>query len=539
MKILPHEIVYAITFFFTGGLILVAWPRRHTTGGWFFIGQLLALLIWVLGLFFEAISTTLPAKILWSQIAYFGFTPAISLFFLFVLAYTQQTKIRASIIVSVFILPAIVLLAVWTNQWHHLVWTGFEWGDPRYNILIYHHGFLYFLFMIYIYILALYGLAILIRKIRQSEPPFRSQLIIITISSLFPIISGSLYAFNVALVPGMDTSPFGFLLTNIALAFGFSSFQLLDLVPVARDVLIKQVQDGLVVIDWQNRIVEINQSAKTLLGLKGNDLLGKNFQELLPWSIDPKKLSYRNQPTEFSLSESAKKYLDLQVSSLVPHSETPSGYLLVFRDISARKQIELQLQTANTALHEQIDEINHLQSLLQEQATHDSLTGLHNRRLIDEILTQQVEKARVHGQPYSLLIMDIDHFKNINDDFGHQAGDAILEKFGTCILGSTRSIDFSCRLGGDEILIAFQNMALTEAKKKANLLRKKLEAIVLKKDDQTVRATVSIGIATFPAHGENVEGLMSRADKAMYLAKERGRNQVVTAEELPEFQAEG
>ena len=529
MQILPHEIVYAIIFFFTSGLILIAWPKRHTIGATFFIGQSAALLIWVTGLFCEALSTTFASKILWSQISYIGFVAVTPFFFLFILAYTSQARVDKSTIIGIFIVPALILLAAWTNQWHHLLWSNFFWGSIRYNILIYEHGILFYLHIIFIYILVFYGLALLLQKIPKSLPPFRSQLIIIFISGLFPIISGSLYIFNIDLVQGMDTSSFGFLLTNLLLAFGFARYQLLDLVPVARDLLISRFQDGMIVIDWKNRIVEINQNAKDLLKISAANPIGENFQELIPFPVNPEELSRQNQSTEYCLSEDLNEYIELRISSLVPHSFNPPGYLMVFRDISAQKQIELQLKNANESLHNQIDEINNLQELLKEQATHDPLTGLYNRRLTDEVLNQQLEHSRLHNQPYSILIMDIDHFKNINDEYGHQTGDAMLQEYGDCILVSTRTNDFSCRLGGDEVLMAFQNMPLAEAEKKAEVIRTKLQEIVLEKENKIISTTVSIGIATFPDHGDNVKELVNCADQALYLAKERGRNQVVTA----------
>jgi len=529
MQILPHEVIYIITFFFTWAIFLLAWPRRHTSGGYFLLGHLASLAIWVFGLYFEAISYSITTKILWSQISYLGFTAVTPFFLLFVFAYTDQKSPKMSTAIGLFIMPILIDIAAWTNQWHHLLWTNFHWGSIQYNVLVYEHGPYYFIHLIYIYILVFFGLAHLFLKIQKNLPPFRSQLIIIFISGIFPLVSGSLYAFNINPVQGMDISSFGFLLTDIMLSLGFAHYQLLDLVPVARDTLIREIQDGILVLDWKNRIVEINQNAKILLNLVGENPIGKNYQELINFPIDLLQMSHQGFSSEYCLSPETNKYIELQVSNLAPLSSSPPGYLLVIRDISIRKQVELKLKQANEDLQKQIDEINHLQEMLKDQATHDSLTNLNNRRLMDEVIAHQLEQAHIHGKPFSILVLDIDHFKNINDYYGHQIGDTMLAEIGKCILSLTRLDDFACRIGGDEILMAFQNMGSKAANKKAEEIRKKLQSIVLNRESLLISTTVSIGIATFPEDGNSTKELINRADQAMYVAKEKGRNQVIAA----------
>jgi diguanylate cyclase (GGDEF)-like protein/PAS domain S-box-containing protein len=203
------------------------------------------------------------------------------------------------------------------------------------------------------------------------------------------------------------------------------------------------------------------------------------------------------------------------------------GTFGISRDITDRKLAEDNLRSQAHRLQNQIEEINLLQEQLKDQATHDSLTGLFNRRMMDQILSQQLENCKELNQEFVILVIDIDQFKRINDEFGHLVGDTILAEFGKCIIASTRSDDFSCRLGGDEILMAFQKMSMKEAKNKAEIIRKKLGAISVRRDDQKISATVSIGIASFPSHGITVNELINRADEALYIAKEKGRNQVV------------
>jgi len=173
-RLLPHEIIYIITIIAATTVFLLAWPRRHTYGGTYFVCHLIALIIWVIGLFFEAISIESSTKIFWSQFSYFGVVSVTPFLFLFVLAYTSQEKVKPLLTVALFIIPVIVVAAAWTNPYHHLLWTSFRWGSSFYNILVYEHGFMFYINVVYIYSLIFIGIFSLVRKILNSLPPFRS-----------------------------------------------------------------------------------------------------------------------------------------------------------------------------------------------------------------------------------------------------------------------------------------------------------------------------------------------------------------------------
>lgn len=523
-RLLPHEIIYIVTAILAAAVLLLAWPRRKAPGGIYFIYHLIALMIWVICLLFEAASIEQNTKILWSQISYIGVVTVAPFFFCFVLAYTNQSELKANFIISLFVPPILVLIAAFTNSYHHLLWPSFTWGSPEYNILIYGHGFVYYVNIIYIYSLIFFGVIQLVRKITTSKPPFRSQLVVILIGIFFPILSGMLYTLRIDPVPGMDISAFGFLITNLLLVLGFTRYQLLDLVPVAHDVLISRFQDGMIVVDWQNRIVEINDHASKLIRLDQTNVLGKKLEGVIAWHLNLEEMSRSKSLTEFKVGNEANEFIDLQVSSLNPVSDTPPGYLLVLRDISDQKAAELSLQKANRELMDQIHEINRLQKLLEDQATHDTLTGLYNRRLMDEILSSQLAQSERSGTPLSIIVLDIDHFKEINDSFGHQIGDEFLKEYGKSIRSTIRKGDFACRLGGDEFLIAFPNMEISQALKKANDLRLLLHNIVISYEKTLVRTTCSLGVASFPQHGATIAQVINAADQALYSAKEKGRN---------------
>lgn len=171
-----------------------------------------------------------------------------------------------------------------------------------------------------------------------------------------------------------------------------------------------------------------------------------------------------------------------------------------------------------------------LESELEEMATRDPLTGLYNRREMSKVLEEELERTRRYQRSMAVLWIDFDHFKDVNDTFGHAAGDSVLRSVSRLLLGSVRSVDSIGRFGGEEFVIVLPEMGLAEAQDTAERLRQKVaEKRQPLGNDQTVPLTISVGVAVYPDHGQTVSTLCAAADNAMYLAKDRGRNCVALA----------
>lgn len=171
-----------------------------------------------------------------------------------------------------------------------------------------------------------------------------------------------------------------------------------------------------------------------------------------------------------------------------------------------------------------------LRESLREQSIRDSLTGLFNRRFLDEFLVREVARAERKTRQLSMIALDIDHFKRINDSFGHSAGDTVLQKVGTILRAHVRSTDVASRIGGEEFLLVLAESPLPLAAKRAEDIRNAIYEMSLKYENRDLgRVTASFGVAAFPEHGRTAEALIRAADKALYEAKHAGRNQVVSA----------
>jgi diguanylate cyclase (GGDEF)-like protein len=167
---------------------------------------------------------------------------------------------------------------------------------------------------------------------------------------------------------------------------------------------------------------------------------------------------------------------------------------------------------------------------LRNQSIRDALTGMFNRRFMEESLERELRRAARNNQSVALLMIDIDHFKQFNDTFGHQAGDSLLRAFGNFLKQRTRGQDVACRYGGEEFLVILADAAVEGACQRAEILRKELTELMVQHAGQSLAAiSVSIGVAACPNHGITAEELVHAADQALYRAKHEGRNRVVVA----------
>jgi diguanylate cyclase (GGDEF)-like protein len=201
-----------------------------------------------------------------------------------------------------------------------------------------------------------------------------------------------------------------------------------------------------------------------------------------------------------------------------------------FRDAKSTQQLKHTIERLVDQLSLSLTNIE-LRERLENMALRDGLTGLYNRRFLDEMLEHELAKLRRNGRPAALMLVDVDHFKRFNDTYGHQAGDEALRKVGAALLSAVRASDVVCRYGGEEFLVFLPECEAEEATAKAEALRAAVAAIALRVGgEQIPPISASFGVAMFPLAGDSRTGLVQLADRALYRAKDAGRNRVMMAE---------
>lgn len=273
-------------------------------------------------------------------------------------------------------------------------------------------------------------------------------------------------------------------------------------------------QDAIVMVDDAGNVTYWNPAAEQILGYKASEVIGKNLHHL----IIPE--NYRSQyeagfavfsktgkglhvgrTTEFQAVRSDGMQIPVEVSLSVANLQGKWHGIGIMRDITERKKSE---------------------RILKQLATTDSLTLLANRRKFEETLAAEVERAKRYGTPLSIALLDIDHFKKINDNFGHQTGDEVLIKLAGTVSSAIRTTDMAARWGGEEFALLAPQTGEADVNSLAEKMRQAVEQHEFLENRQV---TCSIGTATLQID-ESVHAFIERADKALYAAKNSGRNQV-------------
>jgi|SRR5882672_4251319 len=199
-----------------------------------------------------------------------------------------------------------------------------------------------------------------------------------------------------------------------------------------------------------------------------------------------------------------------------------------------------QLTAARSALEQEVTkriwaekELTDANLRLHDKAVRDALTGLYNRRYLEESLDREVSRAKRSGLPFGVMMMDIDHFKRCNDTFGHAAGDAVLRAVGQHVLTLTRSEDILCRYGGEEFVLVMTHASPRAVWERAELLRLGVQGLKVEHESRQIGpVTLSIGVAMLPDHGDSGQAVLQAADAALYQAKRAGRNCVVLGDKV-------
>lgn len=294
---------------------------------------------------------------------------------------------------------------------------------------------------------------------------------------------------------------------------------------VSRNALFEKMSDGVIVLDTQDRIADINSAALGMLGAPGTQWIGQSaapLEQVLSPALLQSKLPAQND-IQVHNAQGQARILNVRIAPL-DESKPQSGRLMILQDITERKHNEQALERMNRQLQVQLAEIQALQVSLQEQATRDPLTGLYNRRFLLEMLGKELKQSARTRRPVSVVMIDIDRFKSFNDTYGHAAGDVMLTALSDWLRTRTRRGDLVCRYGGEEFLVVMPGTPSEACLRRAQEWCAAFRELRIWHDDALLHTTLSLGVATSPAHGAMPEDLIHTADMAMYAAKEAGRD---------------
>lgn len=532
----PFAIYLLLSALITLTASVIAW--RRTAPGSFTLGWLLlSMTIWSGAYAACWLDISFEAKLFWFNVMYIGLLALPPLFLIFTLMLTHNERwLTRRNLFLLSIQPIASLLLLWTNDLHHLYYASIQAVETDGLIMLdFMRGPVYFVNVAFAYSTLVLAFGLMFFAALRLGPLFRNQYRLIFIGSAIPWVGNIYNEINFTALHGLDLTPVMFGLSGILFAFAVLRARFMDLIPVARSLLIENMSDGVLVLDAHNRIVDINPAMEKLLNIKPSSLLlGENASDILGhWmeKTDPLRNEHESR-TEMRIPNDPSRYLDLRVTPLFDAYQHLNGRLIVFRDVTERKVVEKKLRNANYRLQSQLIEIGTLQSQLREQAIRDPLTDLFNRRYLEETLDRELARAAREKYPVCIVMIDIDHFKQVNDTYGHEAGDLMLKAMADALAQHSRRGDFACRFGGEEFVLVMPNISMDVAYERTETLRESLNSLQVAYGRYSLTATFSMGIASYPANGETRQSLLRAADRAMYAAKEAGRDHIRSFDEL-------
>lgn len=518
--------VVALVFASACGMVAlgVALARWRSHGATSLIMLLAGLSAWSLAYAFHWTSREPQWKFFWLNMTYFGVVTVPAALFIFAFRYTgRDAWITRTRLVLFLIEPVAALILAWTDPL-----TGWFFAGKRAltDSVLFDGTPLFWFHVLYSYGLLLAATGVLFFHGLRARRLYRRQIGIFLASLLLP------WAVNILGMSGLlpfrdiDFTPILFTFTAIVILYDMLSQRWLDIRPIARDMLVDNMEECLIASDINDRIVDFNASANAFFSQTLE--VGHSLEALIArWPRLMKQYQGVDQlDAEIESETNPAHYYELHVRPIRDRRDGLIGRLFLWHDVTARKEAERALQEANLQLQTRIKEIEGLQGQLRDQSIRDALTGVYNRRYLDETLEREFDRAQRENKPLTVAIMDLDDFKSVNDTFGHSAGDLALQRIANFLQVHTRKSDILCRYGGEEFVVVMPGLDIEVASARAAEWRKAIEELTVESPKGAFHTTASIGVAVYPHHASNVEDLLRAADDALYSAKRDGKNRV-------------
>jgi len=516
-----------VTVLFSMGTFLIVatvyiFTRKEKIAGIRLIGYMAALnCVFLYGYGGFLLADAIPLKIWLNHIQYLAIPFFSALWYLLsILQRKKQERLKPWFVVCVMVLP---LLSCVTNflypamvepngSWithlfftSHQVVTNLDFGSGFVGV-IFTKGFFYYMQMSYNIILAIFTIRNYALAWKKSEPIARKRMLILmgTSTLIFALAIMSFLDRETAMI---DTSP---LVTGL---FSFMTFLLLfqyelfELIPIAYRQIFQESEYPIVILDRTFGVVSINNNAKTFLHGRINKTINQSlrtFEEFDPGIYEDLT---KKGIHEFTLADNGEpKYYSIKLITLFRRNRDITGYTLYYQDITAHKN----------ELHR-----------MEVFAEYDDLTKIHNRRFFFQKATEEFDRAIEERQRISIIMFDLDDFKQVNDIFGHQAGDMILQEMAAIFSKELGEEELFARYGGEEFIIFQRNKTIDEAAKVANRLCALLKAHVFIHEKRTIRATASFGVTGSKKQiNQSLDRYIKEADDMLYKAKALGKKQI-------------
>jgi len=482
-------------------LILHVWHHHSVVGARLFLFTLLLAEFWIIAQGMEMSALGLSTKIVWANIQYIPVMLMPLTYLYLTLHYINHENWLKQrwLPVLLLIIPIAMNILVWTNSEliRQNVYLNLSGAFPTIGKT---YGPFFWVFAAYNYLITIITMINLVNGLKEKNYLYRRQLFFLFIAILLPVIANLLHVSGLSPF-ATDITPVCFGVSALIIFGGIFTYRLFDIVPIARSIIIQEMKTGMIVLDNQGRILDLNPAATKMLRITSPQPIGleianelSGIPELISIFNEGKdnvrEISCKHDGTQFCYETSLIRITNADNNSI--------GWLLQIYDITERKVAE---------------------EIIKHMAFHDALTGLPNRSYFQVLFTEEMAHSRMRGDMLTVAFLDLDNFKHINDTYGHDFGDRVLCKVADKLKGVLRDSDTIARIGGDEFAILLPHVENDDV---INLIGKKILSIFEKDfniDGKSLEIKASIGFGVAPRDGENIDVLLKKADQAMYSVK--------------------
>ena len=518
--------------------IAILLKRRHPAPGRnALIWMLFGLSIWAFSYAMITVFPTLEAKIFWLRIENIGILTVPVFWFLFTVQYAQVDQwLNRYTGALFFVIPLTSWILIISKDGFPLYYSAVQPVSSSGGPLIIERGPWYIITAIQAYALNLIGMGVLIWRFLYYRNIYRRQLTVLIGAVLIPVVANLFYQFGprslLPLSALVDLTPISFTVTAFLLSVGVFGLRLFDLIPIARHTILEHIPEMVFVADAHDRVLDANSAAQKALGKSLEEIIGKDPLEVFEkWpQLINRFLTSDETHEQIQVPGDPPRTFEIDISPLYNQLRQLEGRVIVAHDITEYKWLENDLKYANESLKNQLEEIDQLRAELQEQAIRDPLTNAYNRRYLTEFLNKEILRAERESTPVTIVIMDVDNFKQFNDSYGHNCGDEVLKNITQFLNEHARRGDVVCRYGGEEFVVLMPNVSLETGFERAEMWRQDFSETPFEYQGMELFATFSAGLATYPQHGTTGEAILQAADKALLHSKDTGKNRVTRCE---------
>lgn len=519
---------YLITALIDLALIGYALSRRKAPTAWPLIAMMASAFMWS---FFYGMMISVEGmalKVLFSKLTFLGLGTIQVLVYLFARAFTgQRGRIPLpAILVTCAYMVVTIAAALMGDAWPVLRHGYYLKETAGISVLGYTNGPLFYAHIGVSLLFVVFNLRVA-RHALTKGPAFRRRPAAMIIASCLGVaVVDYLFQLGITPVPGLNFSSATMSISSGMIAVLAIRYRMFAGAYSTAEIIMDGIYDLVLIVDAGGILMDLNREARGQLGL-GDDAIGApagegdgalasalaQIQALCPADGSGSLDVTMRRGGETVYYEASRRPILTKGGKRV-------GEVIQLRDVTERRQTLAQLQ-------EKIRQVEDLHRRVREEAIHDHLTGLYNRRYLAEMLDRMLALARRESSPMAFVMADLDHFKELNDTKGHQAGDRVLIKVGEVFRQRLRASDIAYRYGGEEFLAILPDTDLPGAMDLVEGLRLGLREALGAKG-----LTMSFGVSVFPRHGAQADALVKAADDALYAAKARGRDRVETADSI-------